>query len=63
MMALPRSTPTPSDRKVLEHLANGTDGAIHARAVPGEDRFIDVGQPDLESNPIGTVQKVYASPA
>jgi sulfotransferase family protein len=47
-------------REVSEHLRIGLENAIAARARIGEQRFLDVHQRDLDRDPIGTLQRVYA---
>jgi hypothetical protein len=34
--------------------------AVKARAMIGEDRFVDVGQPELAASPIEVAKRVYA---
>jgi hypothetical protein len=47
-------------RQTLEHLLEGVRRAMADRAVLGEDRFIDIGQPELQTDPIGVVERIYA---
>ena len=54
----------PTDRRsfgpqMLEHWTDGMRRALDARAVLGEQRFIDVGQHEVEIDPVGTAQRVY----
>lgn len=44
----------------LEHWAEGMRRALTARATLGEDRFVDVSQRDLETDPLDTADRVYA---
>lgn len=44
----------------LEHWAEGMRRAMAARTSLGEDRFMDVAQRDLEADPLGTAERVYA---
>jgi hypothetical protein len=46
-------------QEVLEHFAEGARRAVAARADLGDERFLDVGQHDLEIDPIATVERVY----
>jgi hypothetical protein len=46
-------------RQTLEHLLEGVRRAMTDRAVIGEDRFIDVGQPEIQTDPIGAVECIY----
>jgi hypothetical protein len=47
-------------RQTLEHLLEGVRRAMADRAVIDEDRFIDIGQPELQTDPIGAVERIYA---
>jgi hypothetical protein len=60
-LRLPGRSPEPAmfGRAVLEHFAEGMRRALAARATLGEHRFLDVGQPELEADPLGTVERVY----
>jgi hypothetical protein len=45
-----------------EILADFVDSArrgMASRAVIGEDRFLDIGQPQLNADPLGTVERIY----
>lgn len=44
---------------LLEHWADGMRRAMAARDAIGEDRFIDVGQHELEADPAGVAERVY----
>jgi hypothetical protein len=46
-------------RDLLEHFAEGTRRAIAERRRLGEERFLDVGQHEIETDPIGTTERVY----
>ena len=45
----------------LEHLAEGVRRVLAVRDTLGEDRFIDVGQPELAADPIGVAERIYDS--
>ena len=45
--------------QMLEHWADGMRRALDARASLGEQRFIDVGQHEIEIDPVGTAQRVH----
>jgi len=45
--------------EVSNHLREGMDNAMAARARLGEDRFLDVHHDDLNADPLGTVARVY----
>jgi hypothetical protein len=46
-------------RELCEHLRAGVEHAIAARAVLGEDRFLDVHHRAMIADPMGTVARVY----
>jgi hypothetical protein len=46
-------------RELLRQFAAGAQRMIDARAELGEERFIDVGQRELEADPMGTAARVY----
>ena len=46
-------------REVSEHLRDGMEHAIAARARIGEDRFLDVHHRELVADPQGTLRRVY----
>jgi hypothetical protein len=55
----------PTDRRafgpqMLEHWTAGMDRGLDERAALGEDRFVDVGQHEFETDPVGTAERVYA---
>ncbi len=47
-------------QELLDHWAEGMHRAMAAREAIGEDRFVDVAQHELESDPIGTAERVFA---
>ncbi|HXK22871.1 MAG TPA: sulfotransferase [Myxococcota bacterium] len=47
-------------REVCAHLRIGMENAIAARARLGEERFLDVHHRELNDDPMGTLQRVYA---
>jgi hypothetical protein len=47
-------------REVSEHLRIGMANAIAARERLGEQRFFDVHQRELDTDPMGTLERVYA---
>ena len=54
----------PTDRvrlgaQMLEHWSDGMRRALDARASLGEQRFVDVGQHEVEIDPIGTAQRIF----
>jgi hypothetical protein len=58
----PTWSPGPSfGREMLGHWAEGMRQAMAARERLGEARFVDVAQHQLEADPVGTAQRVYAS--
>jgi hypothetical protein len=48
-------------REVSNHLRTGMENAVAARARIGEQHFIDVHHQELHANPIGTLERIYAS--
>ena len=46
-------------REICEHLREGMEHAIEARARIGEDRFLDVHHHDLVADARGTVRRIY----
>jgi hypothetical protein len=46
-------------REVANHMREGMEHAIGARVRIGEDRFLDVHHEDLNTDPLGTVARVY----
>jgi len=58
----PSWSPGPSfGREQLDHWADGMRQAMTARAVVGEERFVDVVQHELEADAVATAERVYAS--
>ena len=51
--------PAPARPRGVEHLREGMQHAIAARARIGEDRFLDVHHRELVADPMGTVRRVY----
>lgn len=51
--------PATFGRQILMEFHDNIARAITARAVIGEGRFVDVGQPELAANPIGVAERVY----
>ncbi len=47
-------------REISEHLRIGMENAIAARARLGEERFIDVYHRELNADPMGNLERVYA---
>jgi hypothetical protein len=47
-------------REICEHLREGMENSIAARARIGENRFLDVHHRDLVADPRGTIRRVYA---
>jgi hypothetical protein len=45
---------------MLENLALGTRRVIASRAALGEDRFLDIGQPELNADPVGVAERIFA---
>ena len=59
-MRLPEWTPDPEfGRETLEHLLEGVRRFMAARAAIGEDRFTDIGQPELQADPVGVAERIY----
>ena len=59
-MRTPSWSPEPEfGRLQLEHWSEGIAGAMAARDAIGDDRFIDVGQSELEADPVGVAQRIY----
>ncbi len=56
----PESPPGPDfGRQQLEHFAEGVQRALAARDLLGEDRFVDVTQPELEADAVAVAERVY----
>jgi hypothetical protein len=47
-------------RSILEHYVLGTHRVMSARHDLGEHRFLDVAQHDVERDPLGTAERIYA---
>jgi hypothetical protein len=47
-------------RFILEHYVVGMERALAARDELGEDRFLDVAQQEVQHDPIGTAERIYA---
>jgi hypothetical protein len=58
---LPDFTYDPADygRETLDRFHESMARALEARAVIGDDRFVDVGQPELNADPIGIAERIY----
>jgi hypothetical protein len=50
---------SPFGHELLEHFTVGMRRAMTDRATLGEDRFVDVGQYELEDDPIATAERIY----
>jgi hypothetical protein len=59
--AIPQHPPDPNvlGPFLLEHLVDGILRAMEARAAIGDDRFLDVTQQDMETDPAGTAERIY----
>ncbi|MFC5749835.1 sulfotransferase family protein [Actinomadura rugatobispora] len=59
--AVPARVQDPRDlgRDLLEHFAEGTLRAIAERRRLGEERFLDVGQHEIENDPLGAAERIY----
>ena len=44
---------------LLEHVVEGIGRAMSARAIIGEDRFLDVSQHELEADAVKTAERIY----
>jgi Sulfotransferase family len=53
------SDPATLGGEVLEHFFDGIQQAAADRVVLGEERFIDVGQKELEADGVGAVKRIY----
>jgi hypothetical protein len=60
-MRLPGFDPDPTEfgREVLEHLLEAAMRGMAARSEIGEERFVDVGQPELRNDPLGVAERIY----
>jgi hypothetical protein len=45
--------------EILDHFAEGVRRFIAARERIGEDRVVDIGQPELTADPIGVAERIY----
>jgi hypothetical protein len=46
--------------EVLDYLATAVDRAMTGRAALGDDRFLDVGQHQIEEGPVAVAERIYA---
>jgi hypothetical protein len=46
-------------QEFLDHLAEGVRRFLAFRDQVGEDRFVDVGQPELGADPVGVAERIY----
>jgi len=62
MLTVPSVTVDHRDvgRFILEHYVDGMQRALAARDALGEGRFLDIGQRDVQHDPIGTAERIYA---
>jgi hypothetical protein len=51
--------PAAFGKNFLEHLAEGVRRFLAFRDSLGEDRFVDVGQPELQADPVGVAERIY----
>lgn len=59
-MRLPDWTPDPEfGRRTLTQLLEGVQRAMAARPVIGEERFLDIGQPELQADAISVAERIY----
>jgi len=59
-MRLPDWTPDPEfGRRSLTQLLEGVQRAMAARPVIGEERFVDIGQPELQADAVGVAERIY----
>jgi hypothetical protein len=59
-MRLPEWKPDPEfGRRTLDQLLEGVQRAMAARPVIGEERFVDIGQPELNADPLGVAERIY----
>jgi hypothetical protein len=61
-LVVPNVTVDPLDvgRFVLEHYIVGMQRALASRDELGEDRFLDIAQQDVQHDPLGTAERIYA---
>lgn len=58
----PTWTPSPTfGQEILGHWGEGMQKALAARDAPGADRFVDIAQHELEADPVGCAERVYAA--
>jgi Sulfotransferase family len=59
--ALPQHPPEPEvlGAFLLEHLVDGIGRAMDARTAIGEDRFLDVSQQEMGTDPVGVAERIY----
>ena len=55
---------TPADpaafgAEILDHFAEAVRRTAASRSVLGEDRFLDIGQPEMERDPVGAAERIY----
>lgn len=60
-MRLPDFDPDPAEfgHETLDRLLRAAMRGMAARAQIGEERFVDVGQPELQSDPVGMARRIY----
>jgi hypothetical protein len=59
-MRLPDWIPDPAfGRRTLEQLLEGVNRAMAARPEIGKERFLDIGQPDLQADAVRTAERIY----
>jgi hypothetical protein len=51
--------PEEHGRATLQQFHDSATRAMEARALIGEDRFVDVGQPELQDDAVGVAERVY----
>ena len=44
---------------MLDHFAGAVRRLSASRASIGEDRFLDIGQPEMDRDPIGAAERIY----
>ena len=60
-MRLPEWKPDPEfGRRTLTQLLEGVQRAMTARPIIGDERFVDIGQPELNADPLGVAERIYA---
>jgi len=45
--------------EILADFADSAQRGMASRAIIGEDRFLDIGQPELNADPLGTAERLY----